>query len=103
MKKQFKQIEQAYCSVRPTGWFARRSFLNYYYVIFKLLELLKQHDLLPKIPLLKTKLRLRQHDALWKNLRRAGLDVPAHAMRRTRRNAIEVELRKCVTLIAERP
>ena len=65
MIKQFKQVEQAYCSVRPTGWFARRSFLNYYYVIYKLLELLKQDGILPKILLLKTKLRLRQHDALW--------------------------------------
>ena len=53
--------------MRPTGWFARRSFLNYYYVIFKLLEVLKQDDLLPKIPLFK-KLRLRQHDALWKKI-----------------------------------
>ena len=53
MIKQFKQIEQAYCSVRPSfgnGWFARCSFSNYYYVIFKLLESLKQDDLLPKIP-----------------------------------------------------
>ena len=56
MIKQFRQIEQAYCSVRPSlpkggnGWFARRSFLNYYYVIFKLLEMLKPDDLLPKIP-----------------------------------------------------
>jgi len=66
MIKQFRQIENAYCSVK--GWFARRSFLNYYYIIYKLLDLLKQDDLLPKIPLLKTKLRLRQHDAIWNKI-----------------------------------
>ena len=54
--------------MKPVGWFARRSFLNYYYVLFELLETLKQDELLPKVPLLKTKLRLKQHDALWRKI-----------------------------------
>ncbi len=44
----------------------RKSFLNYYYIIFKLLELMKETELLPKVPLIKTIVRLRQHDHIWK-------------------------------------
>ena len=44
----------------------RRSFLNYYYILFKLLELMGQTELLPQVPLLRPRLRLRQHDFIWK-------------------------------------
>ena len=46
----------------------RRSFLNYYYILLKLLELMEQTDLLPQVPLLRTRLRLRQHDLIWKRV-----------------------------------
>jgi hypothetical protein len=68
MIKLFKQIERAFATVKPTGWLARRSFLKCYNVLCKLLEMLYQDELLPQIPLLKTKLRLKQHDALWRKI-----------------------------------
>ncbi len=46
----------------------RRSFLNYYYILLKLLELMGQTELLPKVPLLRTRLRLRQHDFIWQKV-----------------------------------
>ncbi len=46
----------------------RRSFLNYYLMFFNLLELTGQTELLPQAPLLRTRLRLRQHDLVWKNI-----------------------------------
>ncbi len=42
----------------------RRSFMNYCYILFKLLKLLGQTELLPRVPLLRTRLRLR----LWKTV-----------------------------------
>ncbi len=38
--------------------------MNYYYGLFKLLELMGQTELLPRVTLLRTRLRLRQHDFL---------------------------------------
>ena len=99
MIKQFRQIEQAYCSVRPTGWFARRSFLNYYYVIYKLLELLKQDD-----PLLNTKLRLRQHDALWEKIcDELGWTFRTTRARDAKRGETRLSQESVATLIAGRP
>ncbi len=46
----------------------RRYFLNYYYILFKLLELIGQTELLPQVPLLRIHLRLRQLDVLWKRM-----------------------------------
>ena len=43
----------------------RTGFLNYYYVLFKLLDIMKENELLPHIPLLRTKQRLREHDRVW--------------------------------------
>ena len=40
--------------------------MNYYYLLFKLIELMGQTELLPRVPLLRTRLRLRQH--LWKKV-----------------------------------
>jgi hypothetical protein len=36
--------------------------------LFKLLELMDQSELFPQVPLLRTRLRLRQHDFLWKKV-----------------------------------
>ena len=65
--RMFGQIERTFANTKKKED-KRRSFLNYYYVIFKCLELLKETEILPRIPMLKTKLRLRQHDQLWKRI-----------------------------------
>jgi hypothetical protein len=65
MNKLFKQLERTYPSVRNKVLFARTSFLNYYYVIYKLLELLNQNELMQKVPMLTTNIRLKHHDILW--------------------------------------
>ena len=67
MVRLFKQIERVYGSTRHRVNFPRNSFLNYYYVVYKLLESL-QPELLHRVPLLKTNLRLKQHDTLWRDI-----------------------------------
>ena len=67
MVRLFKQVERVYGVTRHLANFARTSFLNYYYVVYKLLESL-QPELLPRVPLLKTSLRLKQHDTLWRDI-----------------------------------
>jgi len=67
MVRLFKQVERIFGTVRSRVGFARTSFLNYYYVIYKLLESL-QPELLPRVPLIKTSGRLKHHDAMWKEL-----------------------------------
>ena len=66
--RMFKQMEQVFGLVRPKVPFARTSFLNYYFVLFKLLDSLHQAELLPSIPLLKTSIRIKQHDAIWRHI-----------------------------------
>ena len=63
--RMFKQIDRIYDAVSHDG---RKSFLNYYYIIFKLLELMKETDLLPTVPLIRTIARIRQHDKIWKRI-----------------------------------
>ena len=63
--RMFKMIDRVWCTVERDR---RRSFLNYYYILFKLLELMDQSELLPQVPLLRTRLRLRQHDFIWKKV-----------------------------------
>ena len=60
--RMFKMIDRLWCSIEKER---RISFLNYYYIIYKLLELMGQTELMLQVPLLKTRLRLRQHDTLW--------------------------------------
>jgi len=59
----FYEIDRVYQIVSKEQ---RNSFLNYCYVLFKLLDLMDQTELLPKVPLLKTRLRLKQRDSVWK-------------------------------------
>jgi hypothetical protein len=61
----FKAIVQVYEPLKGTK---RNSFLNYYYVLYKLLELMKEYELLPYIHLLRTKQRIREHDKVWKKV-----------------------------------
>ena len=66
MVRLFKQLDRVFGLVRSKVPFARTSFLNYYYVLFKLLDAMSQGELLYRVPLLKTSVRLKQHDALWR-------------------------------------
>ena len=68
MLRLFKQMERVFGLVRSRVPFARTSFLNYYYVLFKLLDYLQQPELLHRVPLLKTHVRVKQHDALWRHI-----------------------------------
>jgi len=61
----FKSIVQVYEPLKGTK---RNSFMNYYYVLYKLLHLMKEYELLPFIPLLRTKQRIRDHDKVWKKV-----------------------------------
>ena len=60
--RHFKQIVSIY---EPLKNSKRTSFLNYYYVLYKLLDLMKEHELLPYVSLLRTKQRVREHDRVW--------------------------------------
>ncbi len=44
----FKMIDRVWCSIERDR---RRRFLNYYHILFKLLELMDQTELLPQVPL----------------------------------------------------
>ena len=68
MVRLFRQLDRVFGLVRSKVPFARTSFLNYYYVLFKLLDALSQGELLYRVPLLKTNVRLKQHDALWRHI-----------------------------------
>ena len=60
--RMFNMIDRLWCTVEKDR---RMSFLNYYYIIYKLLELMGQTELMTQVPLLKTRLRIKQHDTIW--------------------------------------
>ena len=62
LMRYFKQIASVYEALQSLK---RTSLFNYYCVLYKLLGLMKEHELLPYIPLLRTKQRLREHDRVW--------------------------------------
>ena len=68
MVRLFKQLDRVFGLVRSKVPFSKTSFLNYYYVLFKLLDAMNQSELLYRVPLLKTSVRLKQHDALWRHI-----------------------------------
>lgn len=61
--RMFKQVNRLYGTICIAD--CRTSFMNYYYVIYKLLELMGEWDLMKEVPMLKTPLRVRQHDFRW--------------------------------------
>lgn len=65
MIRLFSRILVAYGNIENHK---RRSFPNYYYIVYKLLELMGHTDLLVRVPMLKTKLRVKHHDQIWKQL-----------------------------------
>ncbi len=46
----------------------RKSFLSCYYILFKLLELMGKTEQFPQVSLLRTRLRLCQHDFIWRKV-----------------------------------
>jgi hypothetical protein len=61
----FKAVAQVY---EPLKGDKRNSFMNYYYVLYKLLHLMKEQELLNYIPFLRTKHRIREHDKVWRQI-----------------------------------
>lgn len=60
--KYFKQVAEVFHECKTPS---RINFLNYYYVLFKLLELMEQVDLSQVVPRIKSKHRVLEHDKIW--------------------------------------
>lgn len=63
--KYFKQIVNVFDECKTTS---RVNFLNYYYVLYKLLEVMSQDDLMQHVPRMKSKHRVLEHDKIWKRI-----------------------------------
>ena len=61
----FLEIQAPYAKTCPDYRF---NFLNYYYVLYKLCELLGETEYLHEIPLLKDREKLIEHDETWKKI-----------------------------------
>lgn len=60
----FVDIQVPYAKYCPSD---RVNFLNYYYTLYKLCELLDERDYLPHFPMLKDQKKIEQ-DQIWKNI-----------------------------------
>ena len=61
----FMEILVPYAQVCPN---TRVNFLNYHFVLYKLLELLDEIQYLPNIPMLKDRVKLIEQDNLWRQI-----------------------------------
>ena len=61
----FMEIQAPYAKYCPDG---RVNFLNYYYTISKLCELLDERDFLPYFPVLKDREKRIEQDDIWKKI-----------------------------------
>ena len=61
----FMDIQGPYSKYCPDD---RVNFLNYYYTVYKLCELLNQDEFLPYFPLLKDKEKMIEQDEIWKKI-----------------------------------
>ena len=61
----FMEIQYPYAKHCPDY---RVNFLHYYYVLFKLFELLGEKQYLPEIPMLKDREKLIEQDTIWKKI-----------------------------------
>lgn len=61
----FMEIQGPYAKFCPND---RVNFLNYYYTIYKLCELIKQTQFLPYFPMLKDREKQIEQDQIWKNI-----------------------------------
>ena len=61
----FMEIQYPYAKHCPDY---RVNFLHYYYVLYKLFELLEEMHYLPEIPMLKDREKLIEQDTIWKKI-----------------------------------
>ena len=61
----FMDIQGPYAKYCPDD---RVNFLNYYYTVYKLCELLNQHHFLPYFPMLKDREKRIEQDVIWKKI-----------------------------------
>jgi hypothetical protein len=61
----FLEIQEPYSKFCPDE---RVNFLNYYYTIYKLCELLEQRQFLPYFPMLKDRDKRVEQDSIWKKI-----------------------------------
>jgi Poxvirus Late Transcription Factor VLTF3 like len=61
----FMEIQYPYARHCPDY---RVNFLHYYYVLYKLFELLNEKQYLPEIPMLKDREKLIEQDTIWKKI-----------------------------------
>ena len=59
------EIQKPYSKYCPNQ---RVNFLNYYYVLYKLCELLKEDEYLPHFYMLKDQVKRMEQDEIWKNI-----------------------------------
>ena len=65
LRLMFNEIQEPFEKHCPEE---RKNFLSYSYVLYKFCELLGEDQYLPCFPLLKSKEKLKQQDAIWKNI-----------------------------------
>jgi hypothetical protein len=65
LRHMFDEIQEPFNKHCPKD---RKNFLSYSYVLYKFCELLEEDDFLVCFPLLKSKEKLYQQDAIWKNI-----------------------------------
>jgi hypothetical protein len=61
----FMEIQKPYSKHCPDS---RVNFLNYYYVLYKMCELLDEHTFLPYFPMLKDPVKRIEQDEIWKKI-----------------------------------
>ena len=61
----FLEIQKPYAKHCPDG---RVNFLNYYYVLYKMCELLEEHQFLPFFPMLKDPIKRIEQDDIWRKI-----------------------------------
>ncbi len=65
LERMFKSIQSPFNRHKPQS---RKNFLNYSYIIKKLLELNNNHEASTSLRYLKSKNKLRAHDKIWKGI-----------------------------------
>jgi ribosomal protein S27AE len=68
IKQLFREIQEPFELFRPKFPKRRRNFLNYYYVLHKICELLSLDEYVNYFPLLKNNEKLLEHDKIWKKI-----------------------------------
>lgn len=65
IKQMFYEIQEPFLKYCPHE---RTNFLNYAYVLYKIMEILKLNEFKTYFPLLKSREKLRAHDEIWKKI-----------------------------------